>query len=87
MIQLLEMEQELCFKFLTSLFFFRDMQFLRRVVMVTGLLFMPKDEKRVAEIESAIAVIAKGEGLELLGIRDVPVDNSMLGEGLWPQSQ
>ncbi|MFR9651149.1 MAG: glutamate synthase large subunit [Rikenellaceae bacterium] len=47
----------------------------------TGLLFMPKDDKRIAEIESAVAVIAKGEGLELLGIRDVPVDNSMLGKG------
>ncbi len=47
----------------------------------TGLIFLPKDEKRIAEIEQSIAKVAHKEGLELLAVREVPTDNSMLGEG------
>ncbi|MGL4292384.1 MAG: glutamate synthase large subunit [Bacteroidales bacterium] len=45
----------------------------------TGLLFLPKDkeeqELRIAQIEQ----IVKSEGLNLLALRDVPVNNSILG--------
>ncbi|MFR9564466.1 MAG: glutamate synthase large subunit [Rikenellaceae bacterium] len=47
----------------------------------TGLVFIPNDEKRVEEVIASIKVAAEAEGLEVLGVRDVPVDNSMLGEG------
>ncbi len=47
----------------------------------TGLVFMPKDEKRAEEIMESFKVAAEAEGLEVTGFRDVPVDNSMLGEG------
>lgn len=47
----------------------------------TGLIFLPKDENRIVEIIDSIAKVAHKEGLELLSVRDVPTDNSMLGEG------
>ncbi len=47
----------------------------------TGLLFIPKDDKRIAEVEERIALLAQTEGLELLAMRTVPTDNSMLGTG------
>ena len=46
----------------------------------TGLIFMPKDEVRIAAIEQRIAELAQLEGLELLAMRIVPVDNTMLGK-------
>lgn len=47
----------------------------------TGLIFMSKDEKRQTEIIAAIKDSALAEGLSILAIRNVPTDNSMLGEG------
>ncbi|MFI3327818.1 MAG: glutamate synthase large subunit [Rikenellaceae bacterium] len=47
----------------------------------TGLVFIPKDEKRVEAVLKSIADCAAKEGLELSAVRDVPVDNSMLGKG------
>ncbi|MDR0941622.1 MAG: glutamate synthase large subunit [Bacteroidales bacterium] len=47
----------------------------------TGLVFMPKDEKRIATILKTIKQSAAEEGLSLLAVRDVSVDNSMLGVG------
>lgn len=46
----------------------------------TGLVFMPKDERRQREIIDVIKDAAKTEGLSLLAVRNVPTDNSMLGE-------
>lgn len=46
----------------------------------TGLVFMPKDERRQSEIIDVIKDVAKAEGLSLLTVRNVPTDNSMLGE-------
>ncbi|MFR9557161.1 MAG: glutamate synthase large subunit [Rikenellaceae bacterium] len=47
----------------------------------TGLVFIPKDEERVAEVLKSIEASAVSEGLKVIAVRDVPVDNSMLGEG------
>ncbi|MDR2963439.1 MAG: hypothetical protein LBU90_07410 [Bacteroidales bacterium] len=47
----------------------------------TGLVFIPKNEKRVAEVIAEIKKSAEAEGLSLLAVRDVPVDNSMIGPG------
>ncbi|MFR9619713.1 MAG: glutamate synthase large subunit [Rikenellaceae bacterium] len=47
----------------------------------TGLVFIPNDEKRVEEVLASIEAMAAVEGLKVLAVRDVPVDNSMLGEG------
>ncbi|MFR9602863.1 MAG: glutamate synthase central domain-containing protein, partial [Rikenellaceae bacterium] len=47
----------------------------------TGMVFIPNDESRVAEVIASMKVCAEAEGLEILAVRDVPVDNSMLGEG------
>ncbi|MFI3249180.1 MAG: glutamate synthase large subunit [Rikenellaceae bacterium] len=47
----------------------------------TGLVFIPKDEKRVEEVMESFRQAAEAEGLEVTAFRDVPVDNSMLGEG------
>ncbi len=45
-----------------------------------GQLFMPRDERLMAHCERAWARILKEQGLELLGWRTVPVDNSCLSE-------
>jgi glutamate synthase (NADPH) large chain len=45
-----------------------------------GQLFMPQDERLMAHCERAWARILKEQGLELLGWRTVPVDNSCLSE-------
>ncbi|MFI3289476.1 MAG: glutamate synthase large subunit [Rikenellaceae bacterium] len=47
----------------------------------TGLVFIPKDEKRIEEVMASFRQAAEAEGLEVTAFRDVPVDNSMLGEG------
>jgi glutamate synthase (NADPH/NADH) large chain len=47
----------------------------------TGLVFMPKDEKRISEIIRTIEQSAEAEGLSMFAVRDVPTDNSMLGTG------
>ena len=49
-----------------------------------GALFMPKETAWRKVIKSIIADQIKDEGLMLLGWRDVPVDNSSLGETVKP---
>src|SRR5215470_15405208 len=45
-----------------------------------GQLFMPKDESLRARCEAVIAAVLSGEGLPILGWRDVPVNNGTLPE-------
>jgi glutamate synthase (NADPH/NADH) large chain len=45
-----------------------------------GHIFMPQDERLLAHCERVWARIVRQEGLELLGFRPVPVDNSSLSE-------
>ncbi|KQW18858.1 glutamate synthase [Afipia sp. Root123D2] len=49
-----------------------------------GALFMPRDTAWRKVIKSIIADQIKAEGLKLLGWRDVPTDNSSLGETVKP---
>src|ERR1700755_699286 len=49
-----------------------------------GALFMPRDTAWRNVIKSIIADQIKAEGLKLLGWRDVPTDNSSLGESVKP---
>src|SRR5205814_7082500 len=49
-----------------------------------GALFMPKETAWRKVIQSIIAEQIKNEGLMLLGWRDVPSDNSSLGETVKP---
>ena len=64
--------------------------FLRRAVPFTlpdpggygvGLVFLPHNPRDRDAIKDLIARIVDEEGQSLLGWRDVPVDNSLLGEG------
>ncbi|HEX3007292.1 MAG TPA: glutamate synthase central domain-containing protein, partial [Bacteroidales bacterium] len=45
----------------------------------TGLMFLPKDNKEAEVCESILADLIKKEGLNLLAIRNVPVNSSILG--------
>ncbi|GAC1477768.1 MAG: glutamate synthase large subunit [Acidimicrobiales bacterium] len=45
----------------------------------TGLAFLPQDRGAAAAAEKAIDKIADSEGLVVLGWRDVPIDDSMIG--------
>ena len=47
----------------------------------TGLVFMPKDVAKQQKIIEYLREAAAIEDLQLLFVRDVPTDNSMLGEG------
>ncbi|MFI3238991.1 MAG: glutamate synthase large subunit [Bacteroidales bacterium] len=48
----------------------------------TGLVFIPKNDKSAEDrIMDSIKSSAEAEGLTVLTVRDVPTDNSMLGEG------
>jgi glutamate synthase (NADPH/NADH) large chain len=49
-----------------------------------GVLFMPHDDAWRAEIMDTYAAIAAREGMTVLGWRDVPIDNSSLGETVKP---
>ena len=49
-----------------------------------GALFMPHDPEWRQEIMDAYAAVAASEGMTLLGWRDVPTDNSTLGESVKP---
>ena len=49
-----------------------------------GALFLPRDADWRAEIMETYATVAAAEGMELLGWRDVPTDNSTLGETVKP---
>jgi len=46
----------------------------------TGLLFLPRNKEDAAECERILLAIIKEEGVSLIGFRDVPVNNSVLGE-------
>ncbi|MGF1484739.1 MAG: glutamate synthase large subunit [Opitutales bacterium] len=46
-----------------------------------GICFLPKDKAQQENIQGRFEATAKELGLEILGWRDVPVDNSMLGKG------
>ncbi len=49
-----------------------------------GALFMPHDAAWRQEIMDAYATVAEREGMKLLGWRDIPTDNSTLGESVKP---
>ncbi|MGB6538566.1 MAG: glutamate synthase central domain-containing protein, partial [Xanthobacteraceae bacterium] len=49
-----------------------------------GVLFLPHDASWRAEIMDTYAAVAAQEGMTLLGWRDVPTDNSTLGESVKP---
>ena len=49
-----------------------------------GMLFLPHDDDWRAEIEATYAAVAAREGMTILGWRDVPTDNSTLGETVKP---
>src|ERR1700761_7312741 len=49
-----------------------------------GALFLPHDADWRAEIMQTYATVAAAEGMEILGWRDVPTDNSTLGETVKP---
>jgi len=46
----------------------------------TGLLFLPRDKNDAAACENILLKIIKEEGVSLTGFRDVPVNNTVLGE-------
>ncbi len=46
-----------------------------------GMLFMPKDKAGREAVKKEFAKIVSGEGQTLLGWRDIPTDNSSLGNG------
>ena len=45
-----------------------------------GQFFMPRDPAVRAEIEKIVEEVIADEGQKLIGWRDIPVDNSALGE-------
>jgi len=49
-----------------------------------GTLFMPHEVERQKEITDIYAEVIAAEGFKLLGWRDVPIDNSTLGESVKP---
>ena len=49
-----------------------------------GMLFLPHDDDWRAEIMDTYAAVAAQEGMSVLGWRDVPTDNSTLGETVKP---
>lgn len=46
----------------------------------TGLLFLPKDRDDAAKCTDILLEIISEEGVDLLGFRDVPCDNSVIGD-------
>jgi glutamate synthase (NADPH) large chain len=46
----------------------------------TGLLFLPQDQNEMKTCEDIILKIIKEEGVSFIGFRDVPRDNSVIGE-------
>jgi len=49
-----------------------------------GMLFLPQDEEARAEAEATVVSFVEAEGQQILGWRDVPVDNSGLGYSVKP---
>ena len=45
----------------------------------TGIAFLPADGERADEVAKGVEKIAASEGLRVLGWRDVPIDDSMIG--------
>lgn len=45
-----------------------------------AMVFLPRDNQARSQCEAIFAQVVAGEGLELIGWRDVPTDNSSLGE-------
>jgi glutamate synthase (NADPH) large chain len=46
----------------------------------TGIVFLPRDKVEASRCEEILVSFAESEGVELIGFRDIPVDNSCLGE-------
>ena len=46
----------------------------------TGILFLPQDDNEASVCRNLLLNIIKEEGVELIGFRDVPRDNSVIGE-------
>src|SRR6056297_3581324 len=46
----------------------------------TGLVFLPQDKKAAKECEDILIQIIAEEGVEFIGFREVPTDNSILGD-------
>ena len=46
----------------------------------TGLLFLPQDTSDAAKCREILVNIVKDEGVDLIGFRDVPRDNTVIGE-------
>ena len=49
-----------------------------------GMVFLPRDRTTLARCEAAFARIAEAEGQTLLGWREVPTDNTCLGDSVKP---
>jgi glutamate synthase (NADPH) large chain len=47
----------------------------------TGLVFLPQDRHEAARCEEILISLAHAENIELIGFRDVPVDNYLIGCG------
>ncbi|HEY7051461.1 MAG TPA: glutamate synthase large subunit [Mycobacterium sp.] len=56
-----------------------DFELPERGSYATGMAFLPQSSKEAAEACAAVEKIAEAEGLEVLGWRDVPTDESSLG--------
>lgn len=46
----------------------------------TGLVFLPQDKKSAKECEEILTQIISDEGVDFIGFREVPTDNSILGD-------
>lgn len=46
----------------------------------TGIIFLPQDEAEAEKCISIVSDLVKAEGIDLIGFRDVPRDNSSLGD-------
>jgi glutamate synthase (NADPH/NADH) large chain len=49
-----------------------------------GMVFLPRDQHTLAQCEAAFARITEAEGQTVLGWREVPTDNTCLGESVKP---
>ena len=69
-----------CSAFHMSLFFFRVSQCRKKGKYGTGLVFLPKDEKKQQDILSIMIEEIEREGLQLMHLRNVPTNPDCLGE-------
>jgi glutamate synthase (NADPH/NADH) large chain len=49
-----------------------------------GMVFLPRNRTTLARCEAAFAQVAEAEGQTLLGWREVPTDNTCLGDSVKP---